>query len=46
MQDILRIVVQVPPPPYEGEEAPPPPAAPSVAVPYYEIGRASCRERV
>ncbi len=33
MQDILRIVVQVPPPPYEGEEAPPPPAAPSVAVP-------------
>lgn len=28
MQDILRIVVQVPPPPYEGEEVPPPSAPP------------------
>ena len=25
MQDILRIVVQVPPPPYEGERLPPAP---------------------
>ena len=35
MQDILRIVVQVPPPPYMGEKLPPapPPVAPVAAKP-------------